>query len=248
VAAQLFQMAQVKGVTLNDDDMMDDDDDDDDSIDTDDMVSSDTDFSLVIPHSRTRTIQSRTEDEYQSPVNIIWSLNFFVERAQTFLLQSQNGFDDLVSTHKSVLDGLAHLPTPPGQEGLLLLPEKNREKPAKTLVTKIVEFFGGKSDENSLLEKHNRKVVKALIDKITELLGREAFSLAKGMDLAQTIKGMEHSLSIAQVRVTSELDKNTRVRMSTIGSSHYIQGTVKKPKQCWYLMNRVVSLPLNFLG
>jgi hypothetical protein len=41
MAAQLFQMAQAKGVTLNDDDMMDDDDDDDDSIDNNDMVSSD---------------------------------------------------------------------------------------------------------------------------------------------------------------------------------------------------------------
>jgi hypothetical protein len=44
MAAQLFQMAQAKGVTLNDDDMMDDDDDDDDdSIDNNDMVSSSLD-------------------------------------------------------------------------------------------------------------------------------------------------------------------------------------------------------------
>jgi hypothetical protein len=39
MAAQLFQMAQAKGVTLDDDDLLDDDDDDDDDDDTSEMTN-----------------------------------------------------------------------------------------------------------------------------------------------------------------------------------------------------------------
>jgi hypothetical protein len=146
-------------------------------------------FSFNVLHSRAQAIQSSTAAEFQSPVEIIYTLNSFVDDAETFV-QGRMDLADLLATHKILLDGLVQLP----QSG----DRKNQQ----------------------LLEKNNRKVVKILLGEIVELLRRETFSLAKAEDLQKTIRGMDTSLVDTESRVTSEMDQNVRIRMSTIGSSH----------------------------
>jgi hypothetical protein len=159
----------------------------------DSIRSLDHAFSYEVLHSRAQAVESGTEAGFQSPWEIIFSLKSFVESAETFLCRRE-GLDGLVATYNTLL------------VGLVKLPDLHREENQRYM--------------ERLLEQNNIKVVKAVLDKIDKLLRTETFSIAKAEEFQQTIRGMENSLACAQTRVTSQMDQNARIRMSTIGSSH----------------------------
>jgi hypothetical protein len=150
-------------------------------------------FPIRALQSRAQSIEAGIEAGFQSPVQIIYSLQAFVESASLFL-QRFKELEDLVLTHNSLLGEL------------IRLPDDDNDRVVR-----------------SHQEKNNRKAVKVMKDSITVLLTRKTFSLTDAEELQRSIRGLEESLTHAQTRVSGEMNQNTRVRMSTIGSSHKIQ-------------------------